>query len=512
MTLTTKVQLFEHPEYKEKRDFYESAEDTYEGDQECLKDPKYLWLHELETRKEGANIRKIRQQRSAYTNFIEPIVSNWTSMFFKKEPTMDEATKAFLKEFENDIDGEGNSLNSFIQNKLLISALVSGTPIIRANVLGEKPGNLAEQQLKTNYRPYLKVIEACDFVDWGIERKDPKRLNKFNFVRLQYEEMQDRLDAEQAPKEKEISIQYKIVTNEGQNPYLVVTEYEKVEDKEGDKEKVWKITKVTELKEWDEIPIVADVNGVSWIKDLIPHVLKYYNLESALDNICLYQAHQRLFLAGELEQKDMITISECAISSVPTGTTLLTVEPVSTTAIEGRLGSVLNNIFRIALNQSRMMSSDAKSVQGADTIRQEKEGIYNLISAEAESIENLVNQSIKMMAKYLGNDSLEPQFKFNIDASGDNVDQLIKLVSLFRDEFNKLPSARKELISNMLSSLNIEVSNDIAAEIETLIKQPSANLEVNIKDRLLNGLNNKQPTSEAPAGSAGTRSGNSSSS
>lgn len=491
LTATTKVQLFEHPEYKEKRDFYESAEETYEGDQECLKDSKYLWLHELETKIEGSNIRKIREQRSAYTNFIEPIVSNWTSMFFKKEPTIDEATKTFLKDFENDIDGEGNSLNSFIQNKLLISALVSGTPIIRANVLGEKPSNLAEQQVKTNYRPYLKVIEACDFVDWGIERKDPKRLNKFNFVRLQYKEMKDRQDAESAPEEKEISIQYKIVTNERQIPYLIVTEYEKIEDKEGDKDRVWKINNTIELKEWDEIPIVADVNGVSWVKDLIPHVLKYYNLESALDNICLYQAHQRIFLAGDLEQKDLITISECAISAVPHDTQIQTIEPVSTTAIESRLGSVLNNIFRIALNQSRMMSSDAKSVQGADTIRQEKEGIYNLISAEAESIENLINQSIKMMAKYLGNDSLEPEFKFNIDASGDNVDQLIKLVSLFRDEFNKLPSARKELINNMLSSLNIEVSEQIGIEIETLIKQPTQNLEVNIKDRLLNGFDNK---------------------
>lgn len=491
LTATTKVQLFEHPEYKEKRDFYESAEETYEGDQECLKDSKYLWLHELETKIEGSNIRKIREQRSAYTNFIEPIVSNWTSMFFKKEPTIDEATKTFLKDFENDIDGEGNSLNSFIQNKLLISALVSGTPIVRANVLGEKPSNLAEQQVKTNYRPYLKVIEACDFVDWGIERKDPKRLNKFNFVRLQYKEMKDRQDAESAPEEKEISIQYKIVTNERQIPYLIVTEYEKIEDKEGDKDRVWKINNTIELKEWDEIPIVADVNGVSWVKDLIPHVLKYYNLESALDNICLYQAHQRIFLAGDLEQKDLITISECAISAVPHDTQIQTIEPVSTTAIESRLGSVLNNIFRIALNQSRMMSSDAKSVQGADTIRQEKEGIYNLISAEAESIENLINQSIKMMAKYLGNDSLEPEFKFNIDASGDNVDQLIKLVSLFRDEFNKLPSARKELINNMLSSLNIEVSEQIGIEIETLIKQPTQNLEVNIKDRLLNGFDNK---------------------
>ena len=491
LTATTKVQLFEHPEYKEKRDFYESAEETYEGDQECLKDSKYLWLHELETKIEGSNIRKSREQRSAYTNFIEPIVSNWTSMFFKKEPTIDEATKTFLKDFENDIDGEGNSLNSFIQNKLLISALVSGTPIIRANVLGEKPSNLAEQQVKTNYRPYLKVIEACDFVDWGIERKDPKRLNKFNFVRLQYKEMKDRQDAESAPEEKEISIQYKIVTNERQIPYLIVTEYEKIEDKEGDKDKVWKINNTIELKEWDEIPIVADVNSVSWVKDLIPHVLKYYNLESALDNICLYQAHQRIFLAGDLEQKDLITISECAISAVPHDTQIQTIEPVSTTAIESRLGSVLNNIFRIALNQSRMMSSDAKSVQGADTIRQEKEGIYNLISAEAESIENLINQSIKMMAKYLGNDSLEPEFKFNIDASGDNVDQLIKLVSLFRDEFNKLPSARKELINNMLSSLNIEVSEQIGIEIETLIKQPTQNLEVNIKDRLLNGFDNK---------------------
>jgi hypothetical protein len=216
-----------------------------------------------------------------------------------------------------------------------------------------------------------------------------------------------------------------------------------------------------------------------------------------LDNICLYQTYQRVFLIGELDGVDLVTVSEYTMATLPTDTVVHTIEPVSTGSIENRLDKVLNNIFRIALNQTRMMSADAKAVQGADTIRQEKESLYSLIKAEAEGLENMVNQAINMIAQFKeGNESHKAEFKFNLDTTGDNIDGMIKIVGLFRDEIAKLPTARKQLITSAMSSLNVDQSPELTKEIDEMIKEPVMSTpEVSVKDRLLNGYNNSKPSS-----------------
>jgi dihydropteroate synthase len=124
------IKLEEHPEFKKNKNFYQAAKDLYQGDQDTLKQSKYLLLHELEKYKQGTKIRNVREERSAYTNFIEPIVSMWVSLFFKKKPTLDEATSDMLGNLINDIDGEGTNLFAFIQKKLLPSSLIYGFPIL----------------------------------------------------------------------------------------------------------------------------------------------------------------------------------------------------------------------------------------------------------------------------------------------------------------------------------------------------------------------------------------------
>ena len=497
----SQIKLYNNPEFDENIEFYQMADAVYGGEQKTLKDAKYLWMHELETKADGQLIRQKREERSTYTNFIEPVISLWISHFFQKEPTLDDASKTLLGDLEKNIDGEGNSLNSFIQKKLLSNALVYGTPIVRVNSRGQKPKDLKEQRDSNKYRPYMEVIDPKMFVDWEVEREDPERLNKINWCRLQYCELMPRTKATDPVKKVDVSLEYRLNITEAGNRTLSVIKYVKKEPKKNDKEKepVWEIdTKNSyDLSEWSEIPIIADLKGISWIKDLAPHVLKYFNLESVLDNICLYQAHQKTFLIGELEGKDLVAVSEYTMNTLPEGTVVHTIEPVSTVSIENRLDKVLNNIFRIALNQTRMMSADAKSVQGADTLKAEKENLYNLVKAEAEGIENIVNQAINMIAQFKeGKEDFKAEFKFNLDTTGDNIDSLIKIVGLFRDEIAKLPTARKQLITSAMSSLNVDQSPELLKEIDDLIKEPVlATPEVTVKDRLLNGLNNPKPSS-----------------
>jgi hypothetical protein len=391
----------------------------------------------------------------------------------------------------NDIDGEGTNLFAFIQKKLLPSSLIYGFPILRVNALGDKPVTIEDEQTKTTYRPYFQVIEPLAFRDWGIEKKDPKRLNQLNFCRIEFEEMAFRRKATDKIIVNTVSLEYFL-----ENGRLAVTRYVEVKDDKNvnNQERVWKEEGTILLESWDEIPIIVDLANESWIKDLMPHCLKYYNLESTLDNICLYQAYQRVMVIGDdVGEKHLVGAAEYTWAPLPSGTTIQVIEPNSSTAIEARLSQVLNNIFRLALNQTRMMSSDSKVGQSSDTIKEEKEAVYNLVKAESEGIEDMVNNALRMFAKFKGIDDLEPEFKFTLDSGTEDVDQFIKLVSLFRDEIVKLPTMRKELLNKVLGSFDLESNADIQNEIEVLVNQPVAeDPQLNIRDRLLNGFSGSQ--------------------
>lgn len=485
------IKLYYNDHYTKNKDKYKESYTLYEGDQKELKTIEYLWPHELELTKEGNGIRVIREQRSAYTNFIEPIISYWTSLFLEKEPFIDDETKSILEDELKNIDGKGKSLNSFLQDDFLVKAMLTGMPILQASALGQRPANLSEQSSSAAYKPMLEVVCPMKFVDWSFEYEDPKRINKLNFCRLEYYEQAKRLSATDEPKKELISVEYKIKENK-----LVKIKYKLVEktnknDKQGDS---WEVVSEDVYDDWDEIPITVMILE-SWVKDLNPHVLKYYNLESVIDNICLYQAHQRVFLIGDISKTQLLGASEYCYANLPLGSSVTTIEPGDTTSTESRLASVLNNIFRIAFNQSRMMSSDSKVGQAVESIKQEKEGVYSLIKAQAEVYESIINDALRLLAKYKGNDSLQPQFKFNLDIDENNIDSFVKLVSLFRDEISKLPSVRKKLVTKAITDIGIDQDEETEKEIDTMINQPSViDQAENLRNRLVNGITNRATT------------------
>lgn len=72
------IKLSTNPDYDYNKGDFEAFDVLYKGDQTALKDTKYLWPHELELKPEGNQIRKLRELRSAYTNWAEVLVSIWT--------------------------------------------------------------------------------------------------------------------------------------------------------------------------------------------------------------------------------------------------------------------------------------------------------------------------------------------------------------------------------------------------------------------------------------------------
>lgn len=498
--MSNQIKLYINPSFKKDAERFEVYHDLYHGDQAVMKKNKYLWLHELETKPEGAGIRRIREQRSAYTNFIEPIISIWTSLFFRKEPTVDAETEAMLGDYIDNIDGKGSSLFTFIRDEILKSVLLYGRPLLKVSAVGDKPGTRAEEQSAASYRPYFEIIEPLAFVDWQIESADPARLNKLNFARMEYCEILPRSSARQEPTKRIVSKEYVLVDGHLQiNKYVAVKDDDKAKAStaaEYESGNTWELVETEDLMDWDEIPIVVNLCAESWIKDAAPHVLKYYNLESVIDNITLFQAHQRIYFIGPLEKNTIVAAAEYAYNSLPEGTTIHSIEPVATNSIETRLALVLNNIFRIALNQIRQMNSDSASVQSAETMREERDNTVAVVESEIEAIENIVNAGLKLWAKYLGNDSFEGKVSLKQDISKNDIDNAIKLTLAFRDQIGKLPKINKALLNWFVDEMDLDNKDELKEEIETLqleVEQPQT---PQIGANFLRGLQQARETTE----------------
>ena len=458
------MKLFEHPDYTENKDNYETWHELYEGDQDALKASKYLWLHELETKPAGAGIRKLREQRSSYTNWAEVLVSVWTSILMRKDPLIPDDVKNLLGEQIADVDGEGSSLTSFIRDKIVANTFIYGKPIVKVDALGDKPQSKADE-VATSYRPFMEIIDPRSFRDWAVEKKDTKNLNKLKFCRLEYWEYSDRERAIDPVKEKIVSKEYCLIDGK-----LTIIKYELVDEgkKSQDNKPEWKEVSQTPIPDWDEIPIVYIKEGISWLRDVSPHILKYYNTESVIDNVTLMQGHQRIFVIGDVSNMEVISLSESGLNSLPLGSTIQVIAPTDTTGPERRLQTILGNIIRVGLNQLKLQI-EGQAIESAETLQQVKDNTVGLIQAELENVENVINTAVNLWAKYKGQDDFNSEIKFDIEDIKSNVDGAVKIYMAFRDEIAKLPMVRKELLNWVVDELNLGSPDDLKEEISEMI-------------------------------------------
>src|SRR5262245_14486347 len=115
------IKLHRHPDYVAMEREFRTYRDTYEGKHDVMTRPEYLWEFESETvGDEDAQInRALREQRSQYTNFIEPTTSRWESIFLKEPPDISKVERAFKNDEMKNVDGEGKGLVTFIKEKVL---------------------------------------------------------------------------------------------------------------------------------------------------------------------------------------------------------------------------------------------------------------------------------------------------------------------------------------------------------------------------------------------------------
>ena len=489
------MKLYENPEFTAIKEDYEMWHTLYEGNQTELKKSKYLWLHELEQKKAGEKIRLLREQRSSYTNWAEVLVSLWTSILMRKDPIIPDEVMNLMGDLIDDVDGEGTSLVSFIRDQIVSNTFIYGKPIVRVDALGDKPNTLAEEE-EANYRPYMQIIDPKIFKDWKLEKQDVKNLNKLQFCRLEYCEYTERKDATDPIEEMTISKVY--IIRDGK---LNIDKYKLKTEAKGKKkagEPDWERIDSKIIDGWEEIPI-AFSESISWLRDVSPHILKYYNTESVIDNVTLMQGHQRIFVIGDVSNMEVISLSESGLNSLPLGSTIEVIQAGDTSGPERRLQSILGNIIRVGLNQLKMQI-EGQAVESADTLQQVKDNTIGLIQAELENVENVINKAIELWAKYKGQDSFKSQIKFNIEDVKDNIDQIVKLIMVFKDDVSRLPLVKEKLLNWFINKMDFEDKDELYQEVADMVQSEDQDLINSINAKLLgdvaNGSQESKPAQE----------------
>jgi hypothetical protein len=124
-----------------------------------------------------------RLARSVLTNFYSKASDKFSGKVTRKDPELLEKTPQQIKDIENNIDNQGNSLAQFTEQSLTC-AIDDGvvfwfidSPTAPATVTGDEEGNFPRtraQDEALGLRPYVRVVKADNLLGWKHEMVNGK--------------------------------------------------------------------------------------------------------------------------------------------------------------------------------------------------------------------------------------------------------------------------------------------------------------------------------------------------
>lgn len=465
------IELSNHPEYDEQAPELQKYRDLYEGDHLVLIRPQYLWPHEIEsspaikgtdpatgvTVTVGQHLRNIRAQRSRYLNVMESVVSSWVSLLFHKPIKLDDDVKELLgEEGLADIDGQGTSFEDFIKGPIAEAYFRDGSPVL----LVDTPGGVfksREEQKAAGFRPYMELLDRLAVKDWQFIDAGENR-GKVEWLRYEYEVVAPRSSSREAPQVECYSKEYTVAG--GSYAQLI---YKKEDGK-------WIEQDPVEFPDWDIVPVTTIRANKPWVKDVAELQLVLFNMQSGWYNQLNTQAFQRGVLAGDLGAEHKIAISEYTWAIVPQGTVPTVIEPSSTEAYTTGMKMTVDQIYRIAYNRQRGLSSDSKEAPSEDTLREMNQELVSLLLTSMGQIESLVNEALSFYAKFKGIEDFQGKITLSRDLTADDVLKQSEIYAIYRDEIRKVESWRKANLKKVATQMGYsdEEIEDIEKDIDAL--------------------------------------------
>lgn len=448
-----------HPEYLEKEQDWIAYRDLFEGDHKVLSSsPKYLWPHELEYSTQQANldpttgigetvghkIRRVRALRSRYFNLFEPVISTWISMALSKPMNFSSELEELLgPEGMNDIDGNGTSLRNFIMGPLAAAYFRDGKAIVLVDAPKDAPETLRGVS-SLNFRPTMEVLPVLSVKDWEGTHKDLK------WLRWEFQEILPRAGgAEEEPQKVDYSKVLRLLPGGG----VAVDLYTK--DKEsGD----WVLeSSVETMAGFSGLPVSMSYGNIPWVRDVAELQLVLYNLMSAHYNLLNTQAFQRVFIAGDLQDKHLISISEYAVSVLPAESKPHVIEPSSTEGLLKVIGNTMDQIYRVAFNRTRGVPMDSREAPGASTLREMSTELIALLVQSVYELEALINRALKHYAAFIWGPEKAADFAGGVtlskDITAEDIAQQIQLFLAYKDEILSVESWKKAHLKKVAVSM-----------------------------------------------------------
>lgn len=475
------IKFYDHPEYEESEDSLETYRVLYEGDREKLVGQKYLWPHELEFSNQAAStdpmsgvsetvgqkIRRIRAMRSRYFNLFEPVISTWISMALSKPVRLDDQTAQMLGDDVRNIDGKGSSLQNFIMNDLAVSFFRDGKACILVDAPSNGASSLLEQR-QAGFRPYLEMIDTLELKDWQMA-SEKSRHGLLDAIRYEYEVIAPRTSLLEEPEE----VEYTRILQRTEDGQVLVSIY-----KENEETEEWEPVELNiPLNGFSELPIALTMNNISWVRDVSELQLVLYNLMSAYYNQLNTQAFQRVFVSGDLQDKHLISISEYAVSVLPQEAKPYVIEPASTEALISAINQTVDQLYRVAFNRTRGVSSSSNEAPGAATLREMSTELIALLIHAVGELESCVNQALVHYARFKGIENFTGRVTFSRDITSDDINQQIQMFLAYRDEIRNIDSWRKAHLKKVAATMgyNEEELTQIVNDIDDLQPLPQFN-------------------------------------
>ena len=488
-----------HPEYTAMQKTWQRYRDFYEGIDGVMRS-SYLNRFAIEDKSlDGQAAWEQRQLRTFYVNFCEPILSIWISMLFKKCPDFSKVTDVITEDEQDNIDGNGTSLEVFLK-QFALEYLKYG----KAGLFVDAPSiqsNSAGQDTALGLRPYGEIWDPLSICDWQIETINGVNRGKYNALHQQFLRIPQRtLDVE--PVFELIRRELKIVNN-AYNIQLYKAAPGEGQNKATTPEALWAlgvspstvwspVESPRVITEFKEIPVVI-AEGESWLKEIQPLCERYYNLDSNHDNIIYFQGYARVVIASDTEPASTQKASEQSMMRIPQGATVTQITAEDPTASEKNRAELRNMIFRVGLNQIRQLDGGSQQVQSADTIREEKENVYSLAKEIVEDLESYTNQFVRHWAAFKKKTDYTNEIEFNKDFSSQDYDDFLKLYSAFQARRATYPQTAKALDKKLVEMTEVPGLEDFNKEIDTA-KEPAPEPQQGPGQGIINRfVNNARP-------------------
>ncbi len=480
------MKLYYNPEYLRWKDEFQEAFDLYEGRHDVLTRTNYLWLHGVEdtTNKQPAGqqqaiaLRAGRCQRTRYLNISEILVSIWTSLFFRDDPTIPQQIEELFGGSTDNIDGSGKSLFTLIKSDIFNNILLYGRAFILADAPQGSPTTKAEE-LAMGIYPRLRSLHPMAITDWDIETLEPGRLGQLNMLRHEYTHLQRRLSAQEKPVEiykcDELTLNpsYIVRTYEqeakqsrmvnqplvpGQSNYTSDSSYEQAGD--------W-INPVEIVTKLSKIPVAYYIER-PWLREANQEILRHFNIRSNRDNILFQQGFDRVFTKGVDygNPAAVQALTEYTTVGLPENGDAFKLDPVDLGAYERAEAEAFTNALKAGFNMLRTLPADSREGLSAQSLAAEKENLYTLVESTLDDVEDLVNESIRNAALFKGIEDFQEETELSRSGTEQTVEQFITLSQAFMDKLGKYPLAQKDLM--LKAAQKLDLSDEALKEIKTL--------------------------------------------